>query len=205
MEYKKVVQKALFELGNLSILEGEVTGLKIKCEKIVGVKLAEVDYIGCKALILTTGTFLNGVIHIGDKSFSGGRNGDSASLKLAEQINDFGLAMGRLKTGTPPRLLKESINWKLLEKQYGDTQPSFFSFSTQNTSLRQTECHITHTNEKTHKIIEENLHRSAIYNGNISSAGPRYCPSIEDKVVRFLEKESHQIFLEPEGLESDLI
>ena len=204
-QYKKVIQQKLKKLDNLTIRNAEVTDFLIKNNRINGVKISDSEKIECKAVILTTGTFLNGCIHIGEESYSGGRHGDKASMELAHRLYEFNLPMGRLKTGTPPRLDGKSINWSLLEKQFADDNPCFFSFLTKRTSLNQVACHITYTNNRTHEIIERNINKSAIYSGQIKSNGPRYCPSIEDKIVRFREKESHQIFLEPEGLNTDVI
>ena len=203
--YKNYVYNSLFGLKNLSILSEEVSSLVVDNNKIKGVVLSDRKKIYAKSIILTTGTFLNGKIHIGDKSFSGGRKGDSASINLADFLYDLKLPMGRLKTGTPPRLLAETINWKDLEKQKADIEPVFFSFLTTKVNLEQIDCYITYTNSETHKIIRENIQKSAIFNGNISSKGPRYCPSIEDKVHRFSDKDRHQIFLEPEGLNSNIV
>ena len=203
--YKNYVYNSLVGLKNLSILSEEVSSLVVDNNKIKGVVLSDRKKIYAKSIILTTGTFLNGKIHIGDKSFSGGRKGDSASINLADFLYDLKLPMGRLKTGTPPRLLAETINWKELEKQKADIEPVFFSFLTTKVNLEQIDCYITYTNSETHKIIRENIQKSAIFNGNISSKGPRYCPSIEDKVHRFSDKDRHQIFLEPEGLSSNIV
>jgi len=203
--YKNYVYNSLVGLKNLSILSEEVSSLVVDNNKIRGVVLSDRKKIYAKSIILTTGTFLNGKIHIGDKSFSGGRKGDSASVNLADFLYDLKLPMGRLKTGTPPRLLAETINWKELEKQKADIEPVFFSFLTTKVNLEQIDCYITYTNSETHKIIRENIQKSAIFNGNISSKGPRYCPSIEDKVHRFSDKDRHQIFLEPEGLNSNVV
>ena len=203
--YKNYVYNSLVGLKNLSILSEEVSSLVVDNNKIKGVVLSDRKKIYAKSIILTTGTFLNGKIHIGDKSFSGGRKGDSASINLADFLYDLKLPMGRLKTGTPPRLLAETINWKELEKQKADIEPVFFSFLTTKVNLEQIDCYITYTNSETHKIIRDNIQKSAIFNGNISSKGPRYCPSIEDKVHRFSDKDRHQIFLEPEGLSSNVV
>ena len=203
--YKNYVYNSLVGLKNLSILSEEVSSLVVDNNKIKGVVLSDRKKIYAKSIILTTGTFLNGKIHIGDKSFSGGRKGDSASINLADFLYDLKLPIGRLKTGTPPRLLAETINWKELEKQKADIEPVFFSFLTTKVNLEQIDCYITYTNSETHKIIRENIQKSAIFNGNISSKGPRYCPSIEDKVHRFSDKDRHQIFLEPEGLNSNVV
>lgn len=203
--YKDFVQDKLSKMKNLSILSAEVSDLIINNNKILGVIISEDIKIFAKSVVLTTGTFLNGKIHIGKKTFSGGRKGDVASLKLAKSLYNLNLPIGRLKTGTPPRLDSKSINWNILEKQCADRDPFFFSFLTTNIKLKQISCYITYTNDKTHSIIKENIHESSIFNGNISSKGPRYCPSIEDKVHRFCDKDRHQIFLEPEGLNSDTI
>ena len=168
-------------------------------QEVTGVQLSDGSELNSRAVILTSGTFLRGVIHIGDISRPGGRMGDQPSVKLADRLNDFNLPLGRLKTGTPPRLDGRTINWTGLETQPGDDDPTLFSFLSTKSSAPQVSCGITHTNERTHDIIRENLSRSAMYGGHIDGVGPRYCPSIEDKVVRFAEKTSHQIFLEPEG------
>ncbi|WP_093114958.1 tRNA uridine-5-carboxymethylaminomethyl(34) synthesis enzyme MnmG [Salinihabitans flavidus] len=190
---------------NLTIVEGEAIDFVMKGERVAGVVLGDGSEITASAVVLTTGTFLRGVIHIGDVSRSGGRMGEKASQKLAERIDCFGLPLGRLKTGTPPRLDGRSIDWDLLDKQPGDDDPVMFSFLSKGPSVRQVACGITHTNERTHEIIRKNLNRSAMYGGHIDGIGPRYCPSIEDKVVRFADKTSHQIFLEPEGLDDSTV
>lgn len=190
---------------NLTILEGEVVDLLVEGSTSVGVELADGTCLGAKTTILTTGTFLRGVIHIGDQTRSGGRMGERSAHRLAARMLDLGLPLGRLKTGTPPRLSAYSIDWEGLERQYGDPDPTYLSFSTSRMSARQTWCGMTHTTGETHALIRRNLGRSAMYSGHIDGAGPRYCPSIEDKVVRFAEKESHQIFLEPEGLSRQTI
>ncbi len=190
---------------NLSIIEGEVTDLIVEDGTVGGVILADGQSITADAVILTTGTFLRGVIHIGEVSRSGGRMGDKASNKLAETIDRFDLPMGRLKTGTPPRLDGRTINWDVLDDQPGDAEPVLFSFLPTQTTAPQISCGITHTNEKTHEIIRANLERSAMYGGHIDGVGPRYCPSIEDKVVRFADKDSHQVFLEPEGADDHTV
>lgn len=189
----------------LEILEGEVIDLLMQGDRVCGVVLADGCEISAGAVILTTGTFLRGVIHIGDIARAGGRLGDRPSVLLAQRLETFGLPMGRLKTGTPPRLDGRSIDWSGLEMQPGDENPVLFSFLSKSVSARQIECGITHTNSQTHDIIEKNLNRSAMYGGHIDGIGPRYCPSIEDKIVRFSEKESHQIFLEPESLSDHTI
>ena len=189
----------------ITILEGEAVDFVMDGARVSGVVTAEGTSIGAGAVILTTGTFLRGVIHVGDVQKPGGRMGDNPSTKLAERIDDFGLELGRLKTGTPPRLDGRTINWDGLEMQPADDVPTLFSFMSKRAGSRQIACGITHTNEKTHDIIRTNLERSAMYGGHIDGVGPRYCPSIEDKVVRFSDKTSHQVFLEPEGLDDSTI
>ncbi len=190
---------------NLTILEGEVVDLLAGGSRVSGVLLADGTELIAPSVVLTTGTFLRGVIHIGDVSRPGGRMGDRASNRLAERLDALDLPLGRLKTGTPPRLDGRTIDWDRLEMQPGDDEPELFSFLSSGTYARQISCGITHTNEVTHRIITENLARSAMYGGHIDGIGPRYCPSIEDKVVRFADKSSHQIFLEPEGVSNHTV
>lgn len=189
----------------LEIIEGEAVDFVIEDGHVRGVLLDCGREISSAAVILTTGTFLRGVIHIGDVSRPGGRMGDKPSVKLAERIDSFDLPLGRLKTGTPPRLDGRSIEWDALDSQPADDDPALFSFMSKAPFVKQISCGITHTNEATHRIIRDNLERSAMYGGHISGVGPRYCPSIEDKIVRFADKESHQIFLEPEGLDDHTV
>ena len=203
--YRTVMQSELSRQEGLTILEGEVIDFLIKGDQVQGIRLADGSDLSARAVVLTTGTFLRGVIHIGDVSRPGGRMGDKPSIPLAERIDSFGLPLGRLKTGTPPRLDGRTINWDALEEQPGDDEPVLFSFLSKTPSLRQVPCGITHTNERTHEIIQQNLARSAMYGGHIEGIGPRYCPSIEDKVVRFADKTSHQVFLEPEGLDDHTV
>ena len=204
--YKQSMQAEFHKNPDLQVIEGEATDLIMKGGFCCGVVLNTGEKIPAKAVILTTGTFLRGVIHIGLKQIAGGRMGDSAVTRLAQRIDEFALPMERLKTGTPPRLDGKTINWDGLEKQLADSDPTLFSFlSKKGNHPRQIACSITHTNEKTHDIIRQNLSQSAMYGGAVSGNGPRYCPSIEDKVVRFADKTSHQIFLEPEGLNDDTI
>lgn len=190
---------------NLTIIEGEVVDLLLNGDTVSGVNLADGTSISSKSVVLTSGTFLRGVIHIGDRSYAGGRMGDQASVRLAERIDEFDLPLGRLKTGTPPRLDGRTIDWDRLDSQPGDDEPVMFSFLSKSPTAKQISCGITHTNEKTHEIIRSNLERSAMYGGHIEGVGPRYCPSIEDKVVRFADKNSHQIFLEPEGVDDHTV
>lgn len=203
--YRQEMLAELSATPNLTLIAGEVVDLIQVADRVVGVELADGTRLSSAAVVLTSGTFLNGVIHIGDVQRSGGRMGDKASLRLADRIQGYGLQMGRLKTGTPPRLDGRTINWDILETQPGDDDPVVFSFLNKRPVARQISCGITHTNERTHEIIQANLSRSAMYGGHISGVGPRYCPSIEDKVVRFADKTSHQIFLEPEGLDDHTV
>lgn len=203
--YKSAIQRHVSGIESLTVIEGEVADLVEKSGTICGVELADGVTFSAGAVVLTTGTFLRGVIHIGDQQQSGGRFGDEPAIKLADRMHDMKLPLGRLKTGTPPRLAKSSIDWDVLESQPADTDPVFFSFMTKAVQAQQVACGITHTNPRTHGIIEQNLSKSAMYGGHIEGVGPRYCPSIEDKIVRFADKSSHQIFLEPEGLTSDVI
>ncbi|MFU8880806.1 MAG: tRNA uridine-5-carboxymethylaminomethyl(34) synthesis enzyme MnmG [Rhodobacterales bacterium] len=203
--YRDTMQKELAHALGLTIIEAEVTDFLMQGDAVGGVILSDGSQINSPTVVLTTGTFLRGVIHIGDKSHPGGRMGDRPSVPLAERMDSFGLPLGRLKTGTPPRLDGRTINWDLLETQPADEKPVLFSFLSKAPALRQVSCGITHTNQQTHNIIQENLKRSAMYGGYIDGIGPRYCPSIEDKVVRFSDKSSHQIFLEPESLDDHTI
>ena len=203
--YRTEMLSEIEKRDNLEIIEGEVTDFVVEDGRVCGAVLADGTTIRSKTVILTTGTFLRGVIHIGDVSRSGGRMGDKASVDLANRIDSFNLPLGRLKTGTPPRLDGRTIDWANLEMQPGDDDPVVFSFLSKGVSAKQISCGITHTNEKTHEIIRSNLERSAMYGGHIEGIGPRYCPSIEDKVVRFADKTSHQVFLEPEGVDDHTI
>lgn len=203
--YQEAILEFVENQNGLSVIEGEVADLIVTDHRVSGVALADGSQIACRAVVITTGTFLRGVIHMGEKQRPAGRVGDKPSVKLAERLEAFGLPLGRLKTGTPPRLRASSIDWDRLQMQPADDEPTVFSFLNTKPAQRQIACGITHTNANTHVIIQENLGRSAMYGGHIKSSGPRYCPSIEDKVVRFADKDSHQIFLEPEGLTSDLV
>ncbi len=203
--YREAVQEMLRRQAGLAILEGEVVDLTIWGDRVVGVELGDGIRIGARSVVLTTGTFLRGMIHIGDESRSGGRADDPAAARLAERLADLGLALGRLKTGTPPRLDARSIDFARLVEQPGDSEPTMLSFLSSGPMAAQRSCYITQSNQQTHEIIRRNLHRSAMYSGRIKTVGPRYCPSIEDKVARFPEKEEHQIFLEPEGVADDTI
>lgn len=203
--YREKMQAECRSVPNLTVLEGEVVDLLVDKQIVSGLVLADGSELRARSVVLTTGTFLRGVIHIGDVSRPGGRMGEAPSVRLAQRIDDFGLSLSRLKTGTPPRLDGKTIDWASLESQPGDDDPVMFSFLHKAPFVRQVACGITHTNAKTHDIIRENLGRSAMYGGHIEGVGPRYCPSIEDKIVRFADKTSHQIFLEPEGLDDDTV
>jgi tRNA uridine 5-carboxymethylaminomethyl modification enzyme len=202
--YKNAMQDTILSYKNLTCIFDEVIDLIIDNNTIIGVKCQSQD-IYSKAVIITSGTFLGGLIHIGNKQIPSGRHGENASIKLAESLKQAGLKTLRLKTGTPARILKSSIDFSNLEEQKGDPIPMFFASNTKNYYADQISCYITYTNQNTHKIIADNIESSAMYSGNITSRGPRYCPSIEDKIKRFPDKDRHQIFLEPEGLDSDLL
>lgn len=199
--YRQAMQRELAQQPGLTIIEGEVAALVLAGGAVRGVELATGIRLDCDRVVLTAGTFLNGVIHIGDQRMQGGRMGDGPSRLLAAQLAELALPVGRLKTGTPPRLDGRTIDWTALETQPGDDDPAMFSFLNRQPEARQISCGITHTSEATHQIVRENLSRSAMYGGHIEGVGPRYCPSIEDKIVRFADKTSHQVFLEPEGLD----
>ena len=198
--YKTKMQDTLLNYENLFIKDISVDDLKIENGKVVGVVTENKENFLSERVILTTGTFLRGEIHIGHNRIPAGRVGDKPSIALADRLYELGFNIGRLKTGTPARLTKSSIDWNLLEQQSADEIPVPFSFLTNKIMIPQVTCAITHTNENTHKIIRENIKKSALYGGAISGKGPRYCPSVEDKVVRFQDRERHQVFLEPEGL-----
>ncbi len=204
-KYKQAIQELMLKT-NITIKEGEVVDIILEQNTILGVELRSGEKINSSKTILTTGTFLNGVMYKGDEKISGGRAGDSTSIPLSEKLYDLKLPMGRLKTGTPARIKLSSINLNLMEEQPGDNNsPPMSTLQPPQTTLPQISCYITRTNKQTHKIISDNTHLSAMYSGKISGIGPRYCPSIEDKINRFGEKDSHQIFIEPEGLDKDLV
>lgn len=204
--YPKVIRSALENQTNLSIFQQPVDDLILKNDLVVGAVTKMGLKFHAKSIVLTVGTFLDGKIHLGLENYSAGRAGDAASISLASQLRKLPLRIGRLKTGTPPRIDARSINFKNLKIQLGDTPSPLFSFlGRQHPPLTQKPCHITHTNEKTHEIIQKNLERSPMYTGIIDGIGPRYCPSIEDKIIRFSDRSAHQIFLEPEGLTSNEI
>ena len=203
--YQSSMSMRLLGIKGLHLIEGEVVDLLVDGYRVCGVMLADGVELPAHSVVITSGTFLNGRIHIGTDNRSGGRVGDKASNLLADRIKDIGLHIGRLKTGTPPRIDGRTIAWDKVEKQPGDEEPVMFSFLNSAPVVPQVSCGVTHTNEKTHEIIRKNLDKSAMYGGKIEGVGPRYCPSIEDKIVRFADKDSHQIFLEPEGLKDHTV
>ena len=203
--YRNAVQQALAEQRHLDIIEGEVVDFVLAQGRIAGVVLGDGSELRCGAVVLTTGTFLRGLIHIGDVRFPAGRMNEKAAERMSATLARAGLRLGRLKTGTPPRLDGRSIDWSALEMQQADDLPAPFSLLTRAISNPQVACGITRTTPETHRIIERNLMRSAMYSGSIEGVGPRYCPSIEDKIVKFGERDGHQIFLEPEGLDDDTV
>jgi len=203
--YKKEMQDKLSHYNNLDIISDTCVDLIVENKICKGIVISNGSQINSVSTVITTGTFLNGLIHIGKTKYPAGRVGDSPDLHLSKRFRKIGFALGRLKTGTPPRIDANSINWKELEEQKGDEDKTFMSFLSNKTNLRQVSCYITRTTKETHKIILDNLTDAPIYSGQIDSKGPRYCPSIEDKVVRFGERDGHQIFLEPEGLNSNTV
>ena len=198
--YKKYMQKTLLSYCNLRVFSDPVIEFIFSQNRAIGFHTQSGNKINCKKMILTTGTFLNGLIHIGNKKIPAGRHDEKPSTGLSEQLKKFKIKIGRLKTGTPPRLDGSTIDYGNLERQDADTDPEYFSFLTNKTYNEQISCSVTYTNKKVHDIIKKNLNKSAMYSGSIKGVGPRYCPSIEDKIVKFSDKTRHQIFLEPEGL-----
>jgi tRNA uridine 5-carboxymethylaminomethyl modification enzyme len=203
--YRQAMQSAIREQERLTVIEAEVTSLDIAGGSVVGLGLGDGRLLRCGALVLTTGTFLRGLIHIGDRKIPAGRMNEKAAVDLSKSMTKAGFALGRLKTGTPPRLDGRTIDWDSLEKQAADPDPVPFSLLTDRITTPQIECAITRTTPETHEVIRANLDRSAMYSGSIEGVGPRYCPSIEDKIVKFGDREGHQIFLEPEGLDDATI
>ena len=203
--YRKYMQEKLLNYCNLSIFSDPVIRFIFNKNTISGFETKSGKKILCSKLILTTGTFLNGLIHIGDERTPAGRFNEKPSTGLSEQLEKYDFKIGRLKTGTPPRLDARTIKYENLEEQFADEDPYFFSFLTKKNLNKQVSCRMTYTNEKVHKIIQKNLKRSAMYSGSIQGVGPRYCPSIEDKIVKFADKDRHQIYLEPEGLNDHTI
>ena len=203
--YAAAMQAAINAIPNLEVIEAEADDLVIKNGRVCGVKFVDGREISAGAVVLTTGTFLRGLIHIGEKKIPAGRVGEAPAIGLSRTLQNFGFALGRLKTGTPPRLDGRTIDWSALEMQSGDNPPEPFSILTTRIENPQIQCGITRTVEATHKIIRDNVHRSPMYSGQIASRGPRYCPSIEDKIVKFGDRDGHQIFLEPEGLDDHTV
>jgi tRNA uridine 5-carboxymethylaminomethyl modification enzyme len=203
--YAAAMQAAIRETPNLQVIEGEADDLLITNGRVCGIRFADGREISCGAVVLTTGTFLRGLIHIGEKQIPAGRVDEAPAIGLSRTLENIGVALGRLKTGTPPRLDGRTVNWSALEMQPGDDPPEAFSVLTTRIENRQIECGITRTVAATHEIIRANVHRSPMYSGQIASTGPRYCPSIEDKIVKFGERDGHQIFLEPEGLDDTTV
>ena len=198
--YKKYMQEKLVNYCNLSVFSDSVIEFIFEKNSIKGFVTQSGKKIKTSKLILTTGTFLNGLIHVGEKQTPAGRYNEKPTTGLSEQLKKLNFKIGRLKTGTPPRLDSRTINFNILQEQFADDDPYFFSFLTKKNINKQISCRMTYTNESVHKIISKNIKRSAMYSGSIQGAGPRYCPSIEDKIIKFAEKQRHQIFLEPEGL-----
>jgi tRNA uridine 5-carboxymethylaminomethyl modification enzyme len=203
--YAAAIQRAIAETANLSVVEGEVDGLLISNSQVTGVRLIDGREMSCDAAVLTTGTFLRGLIHVGERQTPAGRVGEGPVAGLSLTLERIGFTLGRLKTGTPPRLDGTTIDWAAVEMQPGDEPPEPFSMLTARIETPQIQCGITRTNQATHDVIRANVHRSPMYSGQIASRGPRYCPSIEDKIVRFGERDGHQIFLEPEGLDDTTV
>ncbi len=199
------MRAAIEATANLDVIAAPVEDLIVKDGRVAGIVTASGAEYGTAAVVVTTGTFLKGLIHIGERRVPAGRVGEAPAIGLSDRLYALGLRMGRLKTGTPARLDGRTIDYAGLAAQPGDEPPVPFSFLTARITTPQTVCHITHTNDETHRIIGANLSRAPIYSGQIRGTGPRYCPSIEDKVVRFRERQSHQIFLEPEGLDDDTV
>ncbi|MFZ1923350.1 MAG: FAD-dependent oxidoreductase, partial [Xanthobacteraceae bacterium] len=202
--YAAAMQRAIQATANLTVIEGEVDDL-LGEERVGGVRLVDGREFSSGAVVLTTGTFLRGLIHIGERQIPAGRVGEAPALGLSRSLERVGFALGRLKTGTPPRLDGTTIDWGAVEMQPGDDPPEPFSALTERITNRQIQCGITRTGPATHAVIRANVHRSPMYSGQIQSRGPRYCPSIEDKIVRFGERDGHQIFLEPEGLDDTTV
>jgi len=203
--YKRWVQEYLERVSNLTIIEGEAASIHTSNGRVSGLSLKDGSFVSAAAIVLTTGTFLRGLMHSGERKTEGGRLGDRASNDLSDSLRSLGFHLGRLKTGTPPRLRRSSIDFSLLKEQPGDDPPQPFSFMTPGITRQQISCWMTATNEHAHDIIRSNKERSPMFNGQITSGGPRYCPSIEDKVFRFADKTSHTVFLEPEGFTSDIV
>ena len=202
-KYSLYMKRVVDGEANIDLRQGQAIEILVQDGICYGIRTKEGEEFLSKNVVITTGTFLQGLIHVGDVNYPGGRRDEAPAVGLSNSLAKHGLEMIRFKTGTPPRLLNSSINWNILEEQKGDEAPMAFSFRTEKLELNQIPCYLTHTNKKTHEIIAKNLHRSPLYAGRIQSTGPRYCPSIEDKIVKFADKSQHQIYLEPEGLDTD--
>src|SRR6476660_5628769 len=203
--YAAAMQAAILETANLSVIEGEADELVVTGRRVTGVRLGDGRALSAGAVVITTGTFLRGLIHLGEKNWPAGRVGEAPAMGLSASFERAGFTLGRLKTGTPPRLDGTTIDWSAVEMQPGDDPPEPFSVMTDRITTPQIQCGITRTTPTTHEVIRANVHRSPMYSGQIKSSGPRYCPSIEDKIVRFGDRDGHQIFLEPEGLDDDTV
>jgi tRNA uridine 5-carboxymethylaminomethyl modification enzyme len=203
--YAVAIQAAISETANLSVIEGEADELTVSNGRVTGIRLGDGRELSAGAVVITTGTFLRGLIHLGERNWPAGRVGEAPAMGLSTSFERAGFALGRLKTGTPPRLDGTTIDWSAVEMQPGDDPPEPFSVMTDRITTRQIQCGITRTTPATHEVIRANVHRSPMYSGQIKSSGPRYCPSIEDKIVRFGDRDGHQIFLEPEGLDDNTI
>jgi tRNA uridine 5-carboxymethylaminomethyl modification enzyme len=201
-KYRNEMRRVLESCPNLRLRQSEVVRLVLEGSRVVGVEVLDGRLIGARAVVITTGTFLNGLVHVGDRRYAAGRNGESPSIPLGEYLRQQGFRMGRLKTGTPARVDGRTIDYSCFEEQAGDAEPTFFSFRTRRLEIPQVSCYVGYTGKKLHDLLRRNLSRSPLYGGAIVGIGPRYCPSIEDKVVKFADKERHQIFLEPEGLDT---
>ncbi|MEM6531293.1 MAG: tRNA uridine-5-carboxymethylaminomethyl(34) synthesis enzyme MnmG [Myxococcota bacterium] len=203
--YREAMTEVVASSPGLTVIEDEVTGLRVEKGRVTGVQTRRGGTVSCQAVIVTTGTFLNGLCHIGEENFAGGRVGDAPANALSESLKGLGLVLGRFKTGTTPRLAADSIDWERCDPQWGDAPRPTFSFDRVENPHRQIACYITYTDSSTHAAVRSGLSRSPLYRGIIEGLGPRYCPSLEDKVVRFEERDRHQVFLEPEGLSSDRV
>src|ERR1035437_5542553 len=203
--YAAAMQAAIRETANLSVIEGEADELMVSHGRVTGVRLADGFELSAGAVVITTGTFLRGLIHLGEKNWPAGRVDEAPAIGLSKSFERAGFTLGRLKTGTPPRLDGTTIDWPAVEMQPGDDPPEPFSVMTERITTPQIQCAITRTTPATHEVIRANVHRSPMYSGQIKSTGPRYCPSIEDKIVRFGDRDGHQIFLEPEGLDDPTV
>ena len=203
--YAAAMQAAIRETANLSVVEGEADELIVSDGSVTGIRLVDGNELSAGAVVVTTGTFLRGLIHLGERNWPAGRVGEAPAIGLSASFERAGFSLGRLKTGTPPRIDGATIDWSAVEMQPGDDPPEPFSVMTDKITTPQIQCGITRTTAATHEIIRKNVHRSPMYSGQIKSTGPRYCPSIEDKIVRFGDRDGHQIFLEPEGLDDPTV